>query len=413
MRLKSLRIPLAGTKRPTSRKIGVFVFAAAAAVFGAGLAGLSPPAQAQFVCVGNATGAAVPPGTADGAGANAGGSALNVACGLNANASGNASNNTATGSFASANGDLSFNTATGSQANASGDLSFNTATGSNANASGGTSVFPSFNTATGNGAIAAGNGSANTATGNAANAGGSLSSNIATGNSANASGGGSNNIATGLLANASGSGSNNVAIGQSANASGDAMNNVAVGNLANATGANSTAIGNDAFAFFANSAAFGNGAVATSANQQMFGTASNTYTMPGITSAASAAAQSGPVQIVTSDAGGNLATSTPTGLGLASSGDISAINSRLDQLNSTSTKALNGVAMAFAMAGTPQLLPNEHFAVAPSWGNFQGTNGLSIGAAARIANNLQANAGIAYGTNGGGVGGRVGLRIGW
>ena len=39
-----------------------------------------------------------------------------------------------------------------------------------------------------------------------------------------------------------------------------------------------------------------------------FGTAANSYTMPGITSLASRAAQSGPVEIVTSDANGNLAT---------------------------------------------------------------------------------------------------------
>ena len=44
----------------------------------------------------------------------------------------------------------------------------------------------------------------------------------------------------------------------------------------------------------------------------VFGTASNTYTAPGITSSASKAAQSGPTQIVTADAGGNLATTDPT-----------------------------------------------------------------------------------------------------
>ena len=40
----------------------------------------------------------------------------------------------------------------------------------------------------------------------------------------------------------------------------------------------------------------------------MFGTAASLYAAPGITSAASRAAQSGPTQFVTSDAAGNLAT---------------------------------------------------------------------------------------------------------
>ena len=106
-------------------------------------------------------------------------------------------------------------------------------------------------------------------------------------------------------------------------------NGIAIGNNVSVAGANAVAIGTGASANFANSAAIGNGATATRANQQVFGTAANTYTMPGITSAASRAAQTGPTQIVTSDAGGNLATTTLAGLGLASTGDINAINSQL------------------------------------------------------------------------------------
>src|SRR6516164_7973673 len=61
------------------------------------------PAAAQFVCVGNATGATVPPATADGASANAAG-APNVACGNAANASGTNSLNSAIGVGANASG---------------------------------------------------------------------------------------------------------------------------------------------------------------------------------------------------------------------------------------------------------------------------------------------------------------------
>jgi hypothetical protein len=151
-----------------------------------------------------------------------------------------------------------------------------------------------------------------------------------------------------------------------------------------------------------------------------FGTASNTYRMPGITSAASLAAQSGPVQLVTSDAGGNLATTTLAGLGLASASDLSAINgqiagmnARLDDLTSRSNKAYTGVAMAFAMAGVPTLLPSESFVVTMNWGHFQSANGLALNAAVRLAPNVQLNGGIGYGANENLAGGRVGLRVGW
>ena len=194
-----------------------------------------------------------------------------------------------------------------------------------------------------------------------------------------------------------------------------------------ANGGNSIAIGTAASATFANSAAFGPGATATRANQQVFGTAGNTYTAPGITSTASKAAQSGPVQIVTSDFGGNLATSTAAALGLGSPTDMDGINSQLGSINSQlgiinsrlndldgrTTKALNGVSMAFAMSGTPWLLPTERFAVSANWGTFDSTNGVALNAALRLGTNVQANGGVAYGANGGGVGGRVGVRVGW
>ena len=66
------------------------------------------PAQAQFVCVGNATGALVPPGTADGDGATATGIGA-VACGTGTVANGASSsafgsNNTVTGANSGAFG---------------------------------------------------------------------------------------------------------------------------------------------------------------------------------------------------------------------------------------------------------------------------------------------------------------------
>ena len=70
-------------------------------------------------------------------------------------------------------------------------------------------------------------------------------------------------------------------------------------------------------------AAFGAGATTTLANQQTFGTASNTYTMSGITSGASKTVQGAPSHLVTSNVGGDLAAHTFAELGLVTQGDIS------------------------------------------------------------------------------------------
>jgi hypothetical protein len=135
--------------------------------------------------------------------------------------------------------------------------------------------------------------------------------------------------------------------------------------------------------------------------------------MPGITSAASKSAQSSPTSIVTSDSAGNLATTSLSGLGLASSADIGAINGRLNDLDNRSNRAYTGIAMAFAMAGVPTLMPNEKVAVTMNWGTFQSSNGLALNAALRIADNVQFNAGIGYGPDEKIAGGRAGLCFGW
>jgi trimeric autotransporter adhesin len=65
----------------------------------------------------------------------------------------------------------------------------------------------------------------------------------------------------------------------------------------------------------------------------VFGTASNTYTMPGITSAASRDAQSALIQVVTSDENGNLASAMLAGLGLVSAAAIGDLKAQIDDLN--------------------------------------------------------------------------------
>jgi hypothetical protein len=125
-------------------------------------------------------------------------------------------------------------------------------------------------------------------------------------------------IAIGQNANASQQGS--VAIGQGATSSGSMStaigfagrafgnDSVAVGDTATASSNFSTALGANAQAGFASSTALGFGAQATAENQMMFGTATNIYALPGVNSAASKKAQKGPVQMLTVDASGNVAT---------------------------------------------------------------------------------------------------------
>ena len=137
------------------------------------------------------------------------------------------------------------------------------------------------------------------------------------------------------------------------------------------TGLNATAIGPGASATFENSTAIGNGAVATRDNQVVIGTASNTYTAPGITSAASRAAQSGPVQVVTTDANGNLASdggAVFNNINILNSNvnilnsQMARINQNLDQLNRDVKRLDGGVAMAMALGGV-YLPEHQKFAI--------------------------------------------------
>lgn len=171
------------------------------------------------------------------------------------------------------------------------------------------------------GAAYAGGSTRSTACGYFANSNGDFST--AMGDSAGAIA--DNSVALGYLANAGGyydpygsptinyENSNTTAIGAGAQAGArgaGGSNATAIGASAKARALNSTALGAGATALQDNSMAIGAGVTATRENQVMLGTGSNTYTLAGITSQASTAAQAGPTYLVTTDAGGNLAAST-------------------------------------------------------------------------------------------------------
>jgi hypothetical protein len=197
----------------------------------------------------------------------------------------------------------------------------------------------------------------------------------------------------------------------------NATNAVAIGNATTVTGSNAVAIGQGSAAGFANSAAFGPGATTGRVNQQVFGTATNTYTMPGVTSAASLAAQAGPLSVVTSDGAGNLATLSSASIASATSvaaldGRVSNLESNVKTLNYDVRKAFEGAAVAIAMGGSA-LPDNKKFAISANWGNFSGENAFGGVAQLRISNNFVANAAIGAGFARGGVGGRVGGTFAW
>ena len=187
---------------------------------------------------------------------------------------------------------------------------------------------------------------------------------------------------------------------------------VAFGDGTTATGANSAALGVGANATFANSSAIGTGATATRPNQQVFGTASNTYTAPGITSAASKAAQSGPLQVVTTDAAGNLGTSP---LSPTPDVDLSGINRQLADLSGQIQVLKRGIAATAAIAYAPTPTGPGRTTFAVNGSVFNDAGGVGFAFTHRLANtSLPVYFSGAYGNGGGREHvGRVGFAWEW
>ena len=214
------------------------------------------------------------------------------------------------------------------------------------------------------------------------------------------------------------SGTNSAAVGVNNQATGD--RSFAAGNDSVASGNDSLALGNAATAGFSNSAAIGNGAAATRANQQVFGTDTNTYTMSGITSSASKAAQGKPTHLVTSNSAGDLAAFTVSQLGIATTSDISSLQSKINRLGDRDRELTEGIATVASLA-QPILLPGQHFAVRAGWGGYDGASAVGFSAAGVVANNLlrqgsgtvTLDGGVGIGTDEGEVAGRAGATFGW
>jgi hypothetical protein len=101
--------------------------------------------------------------------------------------------------------------------------------------------------------------------------------------------------------------------------------------------------------------------------------------------------QSGPLEIVTSDANGHLAT------------DGGNLFHQLGSVGNDVDKARAGVALAIAMQG-PDLVANERFGVSANWGNFDGENGFGMGFIGVLGQNWLTTGGRFAVTGGFGVG---------
>ena len=342
--------------------------------------------DADFATTTNATDMAVGSSAAATGGFSTAIGILSKAGGANATALGHSSD--ASGNFSSAVGVLAESSGT-----------WTTAIGAGAKATGSDSstAVGVFSMATGRGAIAIGRGAissddSTTAVGELSTASGFRSTAVGTGASAT----GATSIALGNFSIADDGDA--IAIGSFSVARG--LSSTAVGGSSVANGIDSSALGAGSSAAFTNSTAIGHDAETTRDNQMALGTATNTYTAAGISSAASAAAQSGPVELVTSDASGNLATTDAASLGLASIEEVG--------------RNTEGVAMAMAMSGIPTVLPNcSEYAISTNWGTFDGENAISVGGSARVVGNLFFNGGGVVGTNRGIGGGRAGMTYAW
>jgi hypothetical protein len=186
---------------------------------------------------------------------------------------------------------------------------------------------------------------------------------------------GENNQAYGQDSGNGVAGENNIAMGDDAGNNVYGNSNIAIGDGAggNIATDDTISIGTDASAQKFHSTAIGAGAVAEKDHLMVFGTKDDTYRTPGITSNLSKNRQSGPLEVVTSDAGGNLATD-----GGQIFDDLDGLNHRVDRLNRRSDEAFAGVALAMASTG-PDLTGNERFGVSANWGNFEGANAFGMG----------------------------------
>jgi hypothetical protein len=245
-----------------------------------------------------------------------------------------------------------------------------------------------------------------------------------------------------------------VALGHGAEAFND--HTIAIGADTQTLGLDSIAIGYQATTGLGhhNAIAIGAGVGTARVNQVAIGNTANTYTLAGIASAASLAAQSGLIQVVTTDANGNLATdggalsaaitdldtrvdghdtaittltgqvsghstaiSNLTSQVNTNTSDIADINARLDAmgggfagLSGEIRQNREGIAMAMAM-DVPYVPADKEFAMSAALGHFGGSSAFGLSGAWRLGADVQLDVGL--GATQSYQGGRVGVTWAW
>jgi hypothetical protein len=138
-----------------------------------------------------------------------------------------------------------------------------------------------------------------------------------------------------------------------------------------------------------------------------FGDKTNTYTMAGITSDASRAAQKGPLEVVTTDVLGNLAS------------DGGAFQRQIDALGRRDGELADGIAIALALQ-QPIFQPGQTVAMRVGYGNFDGAGAFGLTAAGVVSrgafgstSSVTLDAGLGVGASTGTVATRAGVSFGW
>ena len=164
--------------------------------------------------------------------------------------------------------------------------------------------------------------------------------------------------------------------------------------------ADGTALGAHAVVEHDHSTAVGADSKSTDDHQLALGTKDDTIRAEGITSEKSKARQQGPVEVVTSDSGGRLAT------------DGGEIFSRLDKHQRQIGENSEGVAIAMSMPDA-FLDSTENFSIAAGFGGFEGESAFGAIGSARIDKTFSLYAGGGMSLSGEHFGWKVGARAGW
>jgi hypothetical protein len=132
------------------------------------------------------------------------------------------------------------------------------------------------------------------------------------------------------------------------------------------------------------------------------------------------AAGGAPTSLVTSNSSGDLAAYTFAELGLATTGDVSNLQSQINRLGRRDKELTEGIATIASLA-QPILLPGQHFAMRAGWGGYDDASAVGFSAAGVVASNLLSqgrgtltlDGGVGFGTSEGEVAGRAGMSFGW